>query len=141
MENNNIITTSPAAEGKKQNAERNPLARFFSGAKSKCKKVITAVTTMVTMTMVSAVTAFAEGEGGGGGGTVDGEAAFNQVIGFFATWIGRIGLVVAFVGGVMFALAIKNDDAEAKTRGLMTLASGFVVFALTLSLNLFGITA
>ena len=145
MENNNIITTvladdaRPAAEGKKQDAERNPLARFFSDAKSKCKKVITAVTTMVTMTMVSAVTAFAEG--GGGGGAVDGEAAFNQVIGFFATWIGRIGLVVAFVGGVMFALAIKNDDAEAKTRGLMTLASGFVVFALTLSLNLFGITA
>ena len=141
MENNNIITTVPAAEGKKQNAERNPLARFFSGAKKKCRKVITTVSTMVTMAMVSAVTAFAEGEGGGGGGTVDGEAAFNQVIGFFATWIGRIGLVVAFVGGVMFALAIKNDDAEAKTRGLMTLASGFVVFALTLSLNLFGITA
>lgn len=141
MENNNIITTVPAAEGKKQNAERNPLARFFSGAKKKCRKVITTVSTMVTMAMVSAVTAFAEGEGGGGGGAVDGEAAFNQVIGFFATWIGRIGLVVAFVGGVMFALAIKNDDAEAKTRGLMTLASGFVVFALTLSLNLFGITA
>lgn len=140
MENNNIITTVPAAEGKKQNAERNPLARFFSGAKKKCRKVITTVSTMVTMAMVSAVTAFAEGEGGGGG-AVDGEAAFNQVIGFFATWIGRIGLVVAFVGGVMFALAIKNDDAEAKTRGLMTLASGFVVFALTLSLNLFGITA
>ena len=138
---NNIITTVPAAEGKKQNAERNPLARFFSGAKKKCRKVIPTVSTMVTMTMVSAVTAFAEGEGGGGGGAVDGEAAFNQVVGFFATWIGRIGLVVAFVGGVMFALAIKNDDAEAKTRGLMTLASGFVVFALTLSLNLFGITA
>ena len=138
---NNIITTVPAAEGKKQNAERNPLARFFSGAKKKCRKVITTVSTMLTMAMVSAVTAFAEGEGGGGGGAVDGEAAFNQVIGFFATWIGRIGLVVAFVGGVMFALAINNDDAEAKTRGLMTLASGFVVFALTLSLNLFGITA
>ena len=136
---NNIITTVPAAEGKKQNAERNPLARFFSGAKKKCRKVITTVSTMVTMAMVSAVTAFAEGEGEGG--VVDGEAAFNQVVGFFATWIGRIGLVVAFVGGVMFALAIKNDDAEAKTRGLMTLASGFVVFALTLSLNLFGITA
>lgn len=139
MENNNIITTVPTAEGKKQNAERNPLARFFSGAKKKCRKVITTVSTMVTMAMVSAVTAFAEGEGEGG--VVDGEAAFNQVVGFFATWIGRIGLVVAFVGGVMFALAIKNDDAEAKTRGLMTLASGFVVFALTLSLNLFGITA
>ena len=135
---NNIITTTPAAEGKKQNNERNPLARFFSAVNKKRKQIITSVTTMVTMAMASAVTAFAEGESGGE--VVDGEAAFNSVIGFFADWIGKIGLVVAFVGGIMFALAIKNDDAEAKTRGLMTLASGFVVFALTLSLNLFGIT-
>ena len=119
----------------------NPVKRFLSAANAKRKKVMLSLSTMVTMAMVSTVSAFAEGEGGGGGGSVDGEAAFNSVIGFFATWIGRIGLVVAFVGGIMFALAIKNDDAEAKTRGLMTLASGFVVFALTLSLDLFGITA
>lgn len=137
---NNIITTNLAAEGKKQNNERNPLARFFSAANKKRKQIIASVTTMVTMAMVSAVTAFADPADEGGGGTVDGEAAFNSVIGFFADWIGKIGLVVAFVGGIMFALAIKNDDAEAKTRGLMTLASGFVVFALTLSLDLFGIT-
>ena len=118
----------------------NPVKRFLSAANAKRKKVMLSLSTMVTMAMVSTVSAFAEGEGGGGG-SVDGEAAFNSVIGFFATWIGRIGLVVAFVGGIMFALAIKNDDAEAKTRGLMTLASGFVVFALTLSLDLFGITA
>ena len=40
----------------------------------------------------------------------------------------------------MFALAIKNEDAEAKSRGLMTLAAGFVVFAITGALDLFGIT-
>ena len=119
----------------------NPVKRFLSAVNAKRKKVMLSLSTMVTMAMVSTVSTFAEGEGGGGGGSVDGEAAFNSVIGFFATWIGRIGLVVAFVGGIMFALAIKNDDAEAKTRGLMTLASGFVVFALTLSLDLFGITA
>ena len=119
----------------------NPVKRFLSAVNAKRKKVMLSLSTMVTMAMVSTVSAFAEGEGGGGGGSVDGEAAFNSVIGFFATWIGRIGLVVAFVGGIMFALAIKNDDAEAKTRGLMALASGFVVFALTLSLDLFGITA
>lgn len=118
----------------------NPVKRFLSTVNAKRKKVMLSLSTMVTMSMVSTVSAFAEGEGGGGG-SVDGEAAFNSVIGFFATWIGRIGLVVAFVGGIMFALAIKNDDAEAKTRGLMTLASVFVVFALTLSLDLFGITA
>lgn len=126
---NNI--TAPAAEGKKQNAERNPIISRFSG-----KKFIATVITMVAVCTLVSVTAFAAPAAGSNAG----EAAFNQVIGFFATWIGRIGLVVAFVGGIMFALAIKNDDAEAKTRGLMTLASGFVVFALTLSLNLFGIT-
>ena len=125
MENNNNTTLT--VQGKEQ--KKNPVSRFFSAVNAKRKKI------MLTLT-----TAFAAPADGGGGGTVDGEAAFNSVIGFFADWIGRIGLVVAFVGGIMFALAIKNDDAEAKTRGLMTLASGFVVFALTLSLNLFGIT-
>ena len=62
---------------------------------------------------------------------------FETVIDFFATWIGRIGLIVGFVGGIMFALAIKNDDADAKTRGLMTLAAGFVVFALTQAVDMF----
>ena len=137
MENNNTTLT---VQGKEQ--KKNPVSRFFSAVNAKRKKIMLTLTTMVTKSMMSTATAFAApaNSGGGGGGTVDGEAAFNEVIGFFADWIGRIGLVVAFVGGIMFALAIKNDDAEAKTRGLMTLASGFVVFALTLSLNLFGIT-
>ncbi len=119
----------------------NPIKRAFAAASKRVQRVVTTVTSMLTVTLLTTISAFAAPASGTSGGTVDGEAAFNSVIGFFATWIGRIGLVVAFVGGVMFALAIKNDDAEAKTRGLMTLASGFVVFALTLSLNLFGITA
>lgn len=130
MENNNTLAVQSAAP-----KHPTTVKGFFSALNAKRKKIALSITTAVTMAMATAVSAFAEG------GVVDGEAAFNEVVGFFATWIGRIGLVVAFVGGVMFALAIKNDDAEAKTRGLMTLASGFVVFALTLSLNLFGITA
>ena len=136
MENNSTTLT---VQGKEQ--KKNLVSRFFSAVNAKRKKIMLTLVTMITMSMMSTVSAFAApADSGGGGGTVDGEAAFNSVIGFFADWIGRIGLVVAFVGGIMFALAIKNDDAEAKTRGLMTLASGFVVFALTLSLNLFGIT-
>ena len=126
----NTITTTAAQGAAKRN---NPIKHFISALNAKRRKAVLSLTTMVTMAMASSVSAFAEGG-------ADGEAALNSVIGFFATWIGRIGLVVAFVGGIMFALAIKNDDAEAKTRGLMTLASGFVVFALTLSLDLFGIT-
>lgn len=129
----NTITTTAAQGAAKRT---NPIKHFVSALNAKRRKAVLSLTTMVTMAMASSVSAFAEG----GEGVADGEAAFNSVIVFFATWIGRIGLVVAFVGGIMFALAIKNDDAEAKTRGLMTLASGFVVFALTLSLDLFGIT-
>ncbi len=135
MENNNTTLT---VQGKEQ--KKNPVSRFFSAVNAKRKRLMLSLTTMLTVGLMSTVTAFADDTSGGGGEIVDGNAAFNSVIGFFADWIGKIGLVVAFVGGIMFALAIKNDDAEAKTRGLMTLASGFVVFALTLSLNLFGIT-
>lgn len=135
---NNIITTSPAAEGKKQTAKRNPFARFFSVVNKKRKQIVTSITTMVTMATTTAVTAFADDTSGGGGIPADeGKEQFDAVIKFFALWIGRIGLIVAFVGAIMFALAIKNDDAEAKTRGLMTLASGFVVFAVTKALDMF----
>ncbi len=134
MENNNTTLT---VQGKEQ--KKNPVSRFFSAVNAKRKRLMLSLTTMLTVGLMSTVTAFADDTSGGE--IVDGNAAFNSVIGFFADWIGKIGLVVAFVGGIMFALAIKNDDAEAKTRGLMTLASGFVVFALTLSLDLFGITA
>lgn len=114
---------------------------FFSALNAKRKKIITTVTTAIMMWMMTTATAFAEGDGAEGDGGGDGEAMFNSVIGFFADWIGRIGLVVGFIGAIMFGLAIKNDDADAKTRGLMTMASGFVVFAITKALNLFGITS
>ena len=131
MENKTTLTLA----AKEQRNNLNPIQRAYRAVSKRVQKFAAFVTTMFSMAIATGISAFAED-----GAAVDGEAAFNQVIGFFATWIGRIGLVVAFVGGVMFALAIKADDAEAKTRGLMTLASGFVVFEITLSLDLFGIT-
>ena len=131
MENNTLAVQNTANTPKASNSVRG----FFSALNAKRRKIALSVTTFVTMTMMTAITAFADE-----GDTEAGVDTFNSVIKFFADWIGRIGLVVAFVGGIMFALAIKNDDAEAKTRGLMTLASGFVVFALTLALDMFGIT-
>lgn len=127
MENKNNLAVQDTAKS-------NPIRRFFSAMNEKRKKLMTSITTSLLMSMMTAVTAFADEAGGG---TDAGEAEFNKVIEFFATWIGRIGLVVGFVGAIMFALAIKNEDAEAKTRGLMTLASGFVVFAITKALDMF----
>lgn len=106
---------------------------FFINLKKKKAKLAAQITMYLMSALSLAATAFAESGGGGGAG----EAQFNTVINFFATWIGRIGLVVGFVGAVMFGLAIKNDDVDAKTRGLMTLAAGFVVFAVTKALDMF----
>lgn len=125
MENKNTLAA--------RKERTNPIKRAFKAVNTKFNRIITTVTAMLTATFMTTVSAFADDAAIGDAG-VD---QFNQVIEFFAKWIGRIGLVVAFVGGIMFAFAIKNEDAEAKTRGLMTLASGFVVFALTLALNLF----
>ena len=121
---------------------KNPVKSLFSALNAKRRKISLTLTMMLTTMMLTAASAFADDTSGGGGGGIDtnaGKDEFNALISFFALWIGRIGMVVAFVGGIMFGLAIKNDDSEQKTRGIMTFASGFVVFALTKSLNLFGI--
>lgn len=109
---------------------------FFMSLKEKKEKLAARIAAYFVSAAMLAAPAFAEGDGG----DVDPDAAFNNLIGFFATWIGRIGLMVAFIGGVMFGLAIKNDDADAKTRGLMTMVAGLIVFAVTKSLDLFGLT-
>lgn len=106
---------------------------FFMSLKEKKAKLTAKLTVYMLSAVSLAAPAFAD--------DVDPDAAFNNVVGFFATWIGRIGLVVAFVGAIMFGLAIKNDDADGKTRGLMTLISGLVVFAVTKALDMFGLTA
>ena len=133
MENNN----TPAV----QNTAKPTAKSFIAALNAKRKKLMLSLSTMVAMSMVTAISAFADsGSGSGTGGTPDltaGDGAFFSVLGFFCTWIGRVGLVIAFVGGTMFGFAIKNDDADSKQRGLTTLAAGFIVFALTRSMNLF----
>lgn len=130
MENNNTPAVKDTA--------KHSVKGFIAALNAKRKKLMLSISTMVAMSMITAISAFADG---GGAGTSDaGEEQFNTVIQFFAKWIGRIGLVVGFIGAVMFGLAIKNDDADAKTRGLMTMASGFVVYAVTFALDMFKIT-
>lgn len=65
------------------------------------------------------------------------DSAYENTIDFFITWIRRVGAAVAFIGAIMFALAIKNDDAERKQAGLMTLAAGFVVWAVCAGADMF----
>lgn len=69
----------------------------------------------------------------------EGVETFNTVVEFIVDWVVRIGLVVGFIGAVQFALGFKDDSADGKTRGLMCLASGFIVFAVAKAYDMFQI--
>lgn len=62
------------------------------------------------------------------GGTAD--ALWTTISGLIQTWVTRLGAVVVFVGGIMFALGWKSDDAEQKSRGISTIIAGALVMAI-----------
>ena len=66
-------------------------------------------------------------------------SSIDAFINFACDWLTKIGGVVALVGGVMFALGWQREDAEGKSRGLMTLMAGFMLVAIAQSKNLFGL--
>ncbi len=92
--------------------------------------------TAASMAMsVMGVTCFAADATGASGG--EGVETFNTVVEFIVDWVARIGLVVGFIGAVQFAMGFKDDSADGKTRGLMCLASGFIVFAVAKAYDMF----
>lgn len=85
------------------------------------------------------IVAHAEGadEGNGGSAGTTAESSYTTVLTFFITWLRRIGAAVALIGGIMFGLAIKDNNAEQKQAGLMTMVAGFVVVAICLASTMF----
>ena len=65
--------------------------------------------------------------------------SIDSFINFACDWLTKIGGIIALVGGVMFALGWQREDAEGKSRGLMTLMAGFMLVAIAQSKNLFGL--
>ena len=104
--------------------------------KNKAAKLFVSIAAAAIMMTVCTVVASANG---GQPQTTGAEAAYQSTINFFITWIRRVGWMVAFVGAIMFALAIKNHDAEQKQAGLLTMVAGFVVAALCLASNMFNL--
>ena len=66
-------------------------------------------------------------------------SSIDSFINFACDWLTKIGGFIALVGGVMFALGWQREDAEGKSRGLMTLMAGFMLVAIAQSKNLFGL--
>lgn len=69
----------------------------------------------------------------------DGSGNFNNFIQFLAGWLIKIGAVVAMIGGIQIAIGFKQDDPDAKVRGVMTLAAGFMVVGIGNAPSIFGI--
>lgn len=57
------------------------------------------------------------------------DVLWNTIANLIQTWVTRLGGVVMFVGGIMFGLGWKSDDAEQKSRGISTLIAGAIVVA------------
>lgn len=93
-------------------------------------KITTGVMAASMMMSCMGMTAFAAD------GT-EGVETFNTVVEFIVDWVARIGLVIGFIGAVQFAMGFKDDSADGKTRGLMCLASGFIVFAVAKAYDMF----
>lgn len=89
------------------------------------------------MMSLMGITAFADEATSAAAGGGEGVETFNTVVEFIVDWVARIGLVVGFIGAVQFALGFKDDSADGKTRGLMCLASGFIVFAVAKAYDMF----
>jgi len=84
------------------------------------------VTLMAISTLVFSVPVLASGAGAS---TIDANNAFTAVMDFLVPWIQKLGGVVMLIGGIMFGLGFKNDDADSKTRGVQTLVAGAIVIA------------
>lgn len=57
------------------------------------------------------------------------DSLWNTLANLIKTWVTRLGGVIMFVGGVMFGLGWKSDDAEQKSRGISTIVAGAIVTA------------
>lgn len=59
----------------------------------------------------------------------DADEMWKTLMELIETWVTRLGGVVMFIGGVMFGLGWKSDDAEQKSRGVSTIIAGGIVVA------------
>lgn len=63
--------------------------------------------------------------------TTAGVDKFDNMVVWIAAWVGRVGLLVAFWGGVQIAFSLSDHDAGQKRNGILFLVAGLMVFGLS----------
>lgn len=106
------------------------MKKLFLSLKSNYKKVVSALSISFGTFLLSTNTVFALDSN---------TSSIDTFIQFVCDWLVKIGGVVMLVGAVMFALSWQRDDAEGKSRALMTVMAGGMVVGVGLSKGLFGL--
>lgn len=84
----------------------------------------TTIASLLIMAVMFTGTALASG------GTNAADSLWNTLRDLIGTWVTRLGMVIMFVGGVMFALGWKQEDASQKSTGINTIIAGAIATAL-----------
>lgn len=82
------------------------------------KNCVTILSAVALMTVLCVGSAFAD----------DMWTKIGTVIG---TWTERLGVVITFIGGLMFGLGWKREDADGKSQGISTMIAGGIVTAVS----------
>lgn len=64
-------------------------------------------------------------------------AEFKAIMNFIGDWTRRVGALGLLIGAVMFALAIKDNNAVTKISGMKTLMAGAIISSVSLILPYF----
>ena len=108
-------------------------------------KPVTASNTSYTATVsapsVAAIPSIIPNVPGASGGMThnNADSAYTNVVNFIVKWLKRAGLLIAFFGAGMLLLAVKNEDADGKQRGALTLIAGFGLAALCQGVDMFNL--
>lgn len=118
---------------KKANMETGGVMKKVTAFFRRNKRSLCAICFCLLMVgMMAGNVVHAEGEAVGGA-----EELWDTLEEILTTWVARLGGVIIFVGGIMFALGWKDDDAAGKSRGISTVISGAIVMALAGMASLF----
>ncbi len=65
--------------------------------------------------------------------------AMDIIVTFLCDWGAKVGSVLGLIGGFTFAVGWYNDQQEMKSKGLMGIVGGLMMFAIAKSPDIFGL--
>lgn len=103
-------------------------SKLFNKAKEKSTHIYAVFCGAATPMLLSYSRVYADGSG---------TEKIDKFIDFACDWLVKIGGTIGLVGGVMFALSWQRDDAEGKSKALMTIMAGLMLIAVAQTRSIF----